>query len=135
MSQRFREIAVPSRTPETEAYWESAGKGVLLVKRCRSCGEAHHFPRAICPFCFSDLTEWQQASGKGVIYSFSVMRRAPIPYVIAYVTLEEGPTMMTNIIGCDFDAVAIGKRVNLVPGPGDDGPLIPMFTLDLEQDN
>ena len=60
---------------------------------------------AFCPYCFSDKLEWKQASGKGKIYTFSVMRRAPEPYVIAYVTLDEGVSMMTNIVDCDFDKV------------------------------
>lgn len=132
MSQQIRNIPVPTRTPETETYWESASQGILLIRKCRSCGEAHHYPRTNCPFCFSDLTAWQKASGKGVIYSFSVMRRAPVPYVIAYVTLEEGPTMMTNIVGCNFDAIAIGKRVRLIHNPSASGSLVPMFTLDLD---
>ena len=97
------------------------------MKFCRACGEGHHYPRALCPHCFSDQTEWRQASGKGVIYSFSVMRRAPVPYAIAYVTLEEGPTMMTNIVDCDLDAIRIGQRVTVVFKPSDGGPPVPMF--------
>lgn len=127
-----REIPLPARTPETEHYWEAAARGVLLVKGCRACGKAHHYPRTICPFCHSDQTEWWPSAGKGVIYSFSVMRRAPSPYAIAYVTLDEGPTMMTNIVGCDFDAIAIGQRVRLAPKPADGGPPVPMFCLDRE---
>ena len=130
MSQPTRKIPAPARTPETEAYWKSASEGILLVRKCRSCGEAHHYPRTNCPFCFSDLTEWQKASGKGVIYTYTVMRRVPVPYAIAYVTLEEGPSMMTNIIDCDLDAVAIGSRVRLIFKPSDGDTPVPMFTLD-----
>ena len=83
---------------------------------------------AICPFCFSDKTELQQASGNGRIYTYSVMRRAPIPYAIAYVTLSEGPTMMTNIVDCDLDKIRIGQSVRLVFKPSDGGPPVPMFT-------
>ena len=64
--------------------------------------------RAHCPFCFSDKTRLQQASGCGEIYTYSVMRRTPIPYAIAYVTLAEGPTMMTNIIDPALDRIRIG---------------------------
>ena len=82
-----------------------------MIKQCAACGKAHHYPRSICPFCFSDRTEWTEASGKGTIYSYSVMRRAPVPYAIAYVTLPEGPTMLTNIVDCDFDKLKIGQAV------------------------
>ena len=102
-------------------------QGKLLVKRCTACGERHHYPRAICPFCGSDRTEWTEASGRGTVYSYSVLRRAPIPYAIAYVTLAEGPTMMTNIVDCDLDAIRIGQAVRVVFKPTEDGPPVPMF--------
>jgi uncharacterized OB-fold protein len=69
-----------------------------------------------------------QASGRGVVYSYSVMRRVPVPYALAYVTLDEGVTMMTNIVDCDLDAIRIGQRVRLVFKPTDGGPPVPMFT-------
>jgi uncharacterized OB-fold protein len=122
-----RKLPAPTPNLETQAFWDAAAEGKLLVKHCRACNEAHHYPRALCPHCFSDQTEWRQASGKGVIYSFSVMRRAPVPYAIAYVTLDEGPTMMTNIVECDLDAVRIGQRVTVTFKPSDGGPPVPMF--------
>ena len=71
---------------------------------------------------------WITSSGRGTIYSYSVMRRVPVPYAIAYVTLEEGVTMMTNIVDCDLDAIRIGQRVKVVFKPTDGGPPVPMFT-------
>jgi len=123
-----RKLPAPEANPETSPYWEAAKKGVLLLRRCTSCGRAHHYPRALCPFCFGDRLEWQAASGKGTIYSFSVMQRAPVPYTIAYVTLEEGPTMLTNIVDCDFAALSIGMNVRLVFKPTEGGGALPMFT-------
>jgi uncharacterized protein len=128
MNVQTRKIPAPQTNPENKPYWDAASEGRLLVKRCRACGEAHHYPRALCPFCFSDDTEWRDASGRGTIYSYSVMRRAPVPYAIAYVTLEEGPTMMTNLVDCDFDALKIGQAVKVVFTPTDGGPPMPMFT-------
>ena len=81
-----RKLPAPAVSAETQAYWDAAAKGKLLVRKCTSCGQAHHYPRTICPFCSSDKTEWIEASGKGTIYSYSVMRRAPVPYAMAYVT-------------------------------------------------
>jgi uncharacterized protein len=128
MSATQRKLPAPQPTVETQPYWDAAGGGKLLVKTCRACGQAHHYPRALCPFCFSDQTEWKEASGRGVIYSYSVMRRAPAPYTIAYVTLEEGPTMMTNIVDCDFDRLAIGQTVRVTFAPTEGGPPLPVFT-------
>ncbi len=118
--------AIPN--PETQAFWDAATRGKFLIRRCAACGKAHWYPRAICPFCFSDRTEWAEASGKGTIYTFSVMRRAPVPYAIAYVTLAEGPTMMTNLVECDFAALRIGQEVRLVFTPTEGGPPVPTFT-------
>jgi uncharacterized protein len=126
-TKEARKIPAPAVSPETREFWDAAADGRLLVKVCRSCGEAHWYPRALCPFCFSAETEWREASGRGTIYSWSVMRRAPVPYAIAYVTLEEGVTMLTNIVECDLDAIRIGQPVEVVFVPSDGGPNVPMF--------
>ena len=128
MSAQQRKIPAPQVTPETKRYWEAAAQGTLLVKHCLACGKVHHYPRSICPYCFSDNTDWRPASGRGTVYSYSVMRRSPVPYAIAYVTLEEGVTMMTNIVDCDLDKIAIGQSVKLVFKPSDGGPPVPCFT-------
>ena len=128
MAQKERELAAPEPNPETQAFWNAAKEGKLLIKHCRACGELHYYPRALCPFCFSDRTQLQQASGDATIYTYSVMRRAPIPYAIAYVTLKEGPRVMTNIVDCDLDRIRIGQAVRLVFKPSDGGPPVPMFT-------
>ena len=120
--------SAPVVNDESKPYWEAAINGKLLVKKCNTCGEAHHYPRTICPFCFSDNTTWTEASGRGAIYSYSVMRKATVPYVMAYVTLEEGPTMMTNIVECDVDALAIGQPVSVVFQDTGEGTALPMFT-------
>jgi len=125
-----RTIHAPHANPETTAYWAAANERKLLFKRCQACGQAHFYPRALCPFCFSERTEWQESSGQGTVYSFSVMRRAAAPYVLSYVTLAEGPTMMTNLVDCDPDAVRIGQRVRVVFKASDSGQLVPMFTPD-----
>ena len=128
MANAQRTIPAPESSPETKAFWEGAAQGKLLIKKCRACGQSHYYPRALCPFCFSDATEWLTAAGTGTLYSYSVMRRAEVPYAIAYVTLDEGPTMMTNLVDCDVDALRIGQRVKLKFTPTDGGPPVPTFT-------
>lgn len=127
MSASTRTIPAPPVNPETKPFWDAAGEGTLLLKRCDACGELHYYPRVACPFCGSDRTSWEAASGRGTIYSYSVFRRAPVPYAIAYVSLEEGPTMMTNIVDGDLDAIRIGQRVRVRFVPTDGGPPVPMF--------
>ena len=128
MNASERTLPAPAVNLETEAFWAAAGRGELLLKRCTACGKTHYYPRAMCPFCQSSDTEWYAASGKGKIYTYSVMRRSPVPYVIAYVRLEEGVTMMTNIVDCDADALAIDQAVNVTFKEAEDGQAVPMFT-------
>ena len=127
MSTPERKIPAPPVSPATQPFWDAAAAGRLMIKTCGACGQAHYYPRALCPFCGSDRTEWLAASGRGTIYSYSVMRRVPIPYALAYVTLEEGVTVMTNIVDGDLDRLRIGQPVRVVFRPTDGGPPVPMF--------
>ena len=112
----------------TEPYWNAAKQGILKYRRCTACAKPHFYPRPLCPFCMAD-TEWVDASGLGTIYSVTVTRRAgPIPYALAYVRLDEGVTMLSNIVDCDLDAVRIGDRVKVCFKPAADGHVVPMFT-------
>jgi uncharacterized protein len=128
-AQDGKALPDPTMNPGDEAYFAAARDGRLLVKHCGSCKKIHHYPRSLCPFCWSDDLTWVAASGRGEIYTYSVMRRGE-PYCIAYVRLAEGPTLMTNIVDCDLDAVRIGNAVRVVFKPTESALAIPMFTLD-----
>jgi uncharacterized OB-fold protein len=127
-SSQQRKIPAPSVNPENKPFFDAASGGKLLIKKCNSCGRSHFYPRAICPHCFSDKTEWLQAKGTGTVYSWSVLRRVPEPYCIAYVTLAEGVTILTNLVDCDLDAIRIGQTVKVVFKPSEGGTPVPMFT-------
>lgn len=114
-------------TPESRTFWEGAARGVLALPRCRACGKAHYHPRSFCPHCFSEDLETFEASGRGTIYTYSVMRRAEPPYVIAYVRLEEGPTVLTRIVDADPDGLRCGQPVRLAFRPAPDGAAVPVF--------
>ena len=123
-----RKIANPELNPGDKEYFDAAAEGKLMLKKCGDCNEVHHYPRAICPFCWSDKVSWVQAKGTGVIYTYSVTRRGgPVPYCIAYVTLDEGPKMMTNIVDTDLDTIKIGQKVKVVFKKSENGTSIPMF--------
>ena len=113
---------------ENKPFFDAAREGKLLVGHCWACNEYHYYPRAVCPFCASERTEWVAAKGNGWIYSYSVMRRVAQPYAIAYVTLHEGVTMLTNLVDCDFDRVSIGDPVRVVFKSAASGETVPMFT-------
>jgi uncharacterized protein len=122
-----RQITSPVVTVETQAFWNAAREGRFIIPICTACGKAHWYPRAICPFCSSDKTAWREGSGRGTIYTFSIMRRVKEPYAIAHVTLAEGPTMLTNIVDCEFDGLRIGQPVAVVFKETENGPPVPMF--------
>jgi uncharacterized protein len=111
---------LPQTDPESQTYWTAAREGRLLIKRCTDCGKAHHYPRELCPHCHSDRVTWEQASGKGTVYTYTVARRpagpafkADTPYVVALVELAEGPRMMTNLVSVDPAQVKIGLPVKV----------------------
>jgi hypothetical protein len=126
MSQQ-RNIPSPSKSVENVAFWAAANEGKLMVPRCKDTGKFFWYPRNISPYTLSGNVEWVEASGKGTIYTYSIMRRADPNYAIAYVTLEEGVTMMTNIVDCDFDALSIGQSVKLAFFDTEEGQKVPVF--------
>jgi uncharacterized OB-fold protein len=122
-----RKIPAPTVNVESQPFWDAASEGRFLIKRCTACGKAHWYPRALCPFCFGD-TVWEASPGEGVIYSYSVMHRSPTgPYAIGYVTLDEGPAVLTNFVDCDLTRLAIGQRVRVRFQPTEGGPPAPVF--------
>lgn len=123
-----RPLAAPLVDAATEYFWNATREGMLCTRLCKTCGKPHWYPRPLCPFCMGE-TEWRSLSGLGFIYSVSVTRKAgPIPYAIAYVTLDEGVTMLTNMVDCDLDTLRIGQRVKVCFKPAEGGGMIPMFT-------
>jgi uncharacterized protein len=125
-AKKERTIPAPLVNPETEPFWEAAKQGKFLLPHCVDTGKAFWYPRQVSPFTLGKV-EWRESKGTGTIYSVSVMKRAPQVYAIAYVTLDEGCTMMTNIVDCDFDSLAIGQRVQVTWKPAEDGTPYPQF--------
>lgn len=119
-------IATP-RQPGSKPFVDAATQGVFKLPYCRSCDQPHWYPRPVCPRCLSDKVEWETASGQGEIYSFTIMRRAKIPYAIGYVKLDEGPVMMSNLVTEDFEALHIGMRVKVFFEDDGEGNLVPLF--------
>lgn len=111
---------LPDITPESRPYWEGCRRHELLLQRCGACGALQHYPRGVCATCWSPDLEWQQSSGRGTVWTFTVVHRsqAPgfkdaLPYVLAYVELEEGVQMLTNLVECDPARVTIGMPVEV----------------------
>jgi len=108
----------PITTPLTEPFYEAAAEGRLLIQRCTATGRHQWYPRTHSVHDTRADVEWVQASGRGEVYSFSVVNRSPFddveaPYVFAIVELEEGVRMATNIVGIDPAEVRIGMPVRV----------------------
>jgi uncharacterized protein len=127
---------LPSRSPETEPFWDACNRNVFLVQRCRSCEKTQYHYRAICAHCWSSDLEDLEASGRGTVWTYSVVRRnrspvfaEKVPYVVALIELEEGVSVFGNIVECDPDDVTIGLDVSLAFTVAEDGQHIPVFRL------
>jgi uncharacterized OB-fold protein len=112
MTQRFD---LPTIEPESQPFWDAARDHHLMIQRCGACGAAQHYPRALCATCWSDQVVWEEASGRGTLYTFSIvyMNDLPpfndrLPYVAAAVDLPEGPRLMTNVVGADPAELRVG---------------------------
>lgn len=124
----------PAVDPDSAPYWEAAAREQLLIQRCRACGRHQFYPRQHCRFCWATDIEWHEASGRGSVYSFSVVNREvepgfEPPYVIALVDLEEGVRMPTNIVGGAAMEVQVGSEVEVVFIAVDEERKIPGFRL------
>lgn len=95
-------------------YFERLSQGVFEIQRCCECSQHIFFPRALCPHCGSESADWVQPSGRGKVYSFSIVRRkaeAGGDYNVVLVNLEEGVRIMSRIANLDGAEVRIGQRV------------------------
>jgi len=114
---------LPTPQPEWDFYWEKAKAHELWLMRCRDCSGTYFYPRPICPQCFSRNTEWFQSSGRGTLHAFAIVHRAPtpafadmVPYVTAFVELEGGARLPTNLVQVEPDPskIKIGMAVEVV---------------------
>lgn len=126
---------LPTPDADTQPFWDGCREAKLLIKKCNDCGAVHYYPRSFCPTCWSENVEWLEASGRGTLYTYSVVRRNDlppfnerVPYVAAIVELEEGPRMMTNVVDTDFDALRVGMPVRVKYQAISDDVTIPVFT-------
>ncbi|GAA1900210.1 Zn-ribbon domain-containing OB-fold protein [Streptantibioticus ferralitis] len=128
----------------TRPYWDAAAEGRLLIRRCRDCGVAHHYPREFCPRCWSDAVDWERACGRATLYTWSVVHLNDlppfgdrVPYTAAVVDLAEGPRMMTEIVDCAESELWIGVDLRVAFRTGTDtgmpaggaGHAVPVFRV------
>ena len=112
---------LPHIDEETRPWWEAIQRHELYVQKCRDCGDLRFHPRAQCTNCLSPHTEWVRCAGRGKVYTFTTtyQNNAPgfresLPYVMAWVELDEGVKMLTNVVECRPEDAKIGMPVEVV---------------------
>ena len=125
---------IPHVDEESKGYWEACRRHELVLQRCSACRTLRYYPRAVCPECMSSEVAWERMSGRGTVYTFTATYqnqspgfRDELPYVLAYVTLDEGVQMLSNIVGCPADQVKIGMPVEVTFEDVNDHIAIPRF--------
>lgn len=111
----------PTPNVETQRFWDATAEGRIDLPRCDRCGLVVWYPREMCPECHGTELTWETMSGRGTVYSFTVARsgvgrrwKEHLPFVVAYVRLDEGPTLLTNVVDCDPETLTIGEAVTAV---------------------
>lgn len=129
---------IPPRGQHTQPFWDGAKEGKLMLPRCQECNRVHWYPRFICPFCHSTNIGWIEASGKGRLHTYAVQHRAfggwaeEVPYVTAFIDLDEGDRMMTVLRGVDAtkpEEIKIGSLVRVEFEQADDETFIPFWRV------
>lgn len=113
-------LPLPEPSPLTQPYWDATKRGELAFQRCASCNTAFLYPKLLCPSCWTPEPAWEIASGTGNVIAFSIVHQAPyesyaqrVPYVVAMITLDEGPQLMANVVNCSPEDVRVGARVSV----------------------
>jgi len=134
MARKDYKKPLPHLDEENRWFWEACARHELYLQKCGACSTIRFYPRALCPSCLSSKTDYLRASGHGTVYTFTVTYqnqaagfRDELPYVMAYVELDEGPRILTNVVNTPADAVTIGMPVEVVFEDIDEGLAIPKF--------
>jgi uncharacterized OB-fold protein len=139
MAEEKKEIPkpLPEITPVNKPFWEAAAQGRLVMQRCGECASWVWCPRPACVECGSDKLNWTQLGGHGRVFAFTVIREVvgralrgfekDIPYVTAWIDLDEGPRICSNVVGCPIEKVAIGMKVEVFFEKASQGIVLPKF--------
>ncbi len=119
---------------DTRPFWEATKNHELRFQRCADCKHVVFYPRQHCTACLGHSLDWETSAGEGTVYTYSVVRqnyhpffRVQGPYAVAWIDLDEGFRMLSNVVGVDAESVSVGQRVK-VDWEDKDGLALPMFT-------
>jgi uncharacterized OB-fold protein len=124
---------LPAVTPDNEPFWEACRRHELQLPRCRDCAHLR-LPGPICPKCLSMEADWETVSGRGALYTWTVIYQRyhagfaeELPYNVAMVELEEGPRLISNVTGCDNGDLRVGMALEVVFDDVTDEVTLPRF--------
>lgn len=126
---------LPRPDSTTRPYWEAARQHWLVIQRCLDCDRSIHYPRAICPDCLSNHLVYEEVTGAGTIYSFTVTHRPPpafadeAPYIVALVDLANGVRLVTRIVDAAPEDISIGANVLVDYMEVSSEVILPVFRL------
>lgn len=132
-------MTTPSTSPAVDAYtqpfWDALNEQRLVIQRCNRCSRYQYYPRLVCRHCQARALTWEEVSGTGTIYTFSIVSRSPsqfqslVPYVVAVVELKEGPRIATRIMTTDVSTVRIQDNVEVRFLRAENGQVLPLFEV------
>jgi uncharacterized OB-fold protein len=129
---------LPQTTPVSEPYWQGCREGKLLLQQCDACAAFQFYPRVLCSRCGHGELHWREATGRGRVASFTVVRKPvssdyPAPSIIALIDLEEGPRMMSSLINVEPEEVAVNAAVTVDFQDWSEDIAMPVFRLSMEE--
>ena len=131
------EKPLPKINPLTEPFWEAAKNKSLIIQHCGNCGVFVWCPNPSCTECGNDHLEWKPVSGQGTVFSFTIIRHVlerrgrgfenDVPYIVAWIDLDEGPRFCSNVVDCPVENITIGMPVEVVFLETGGGIFLPKF--------
>ncbi|NMP16863.1 Zn-ribbon domain-containing OB-fold protein [Thalassotalea sp. Y01] len=127
---------LPNISKESQGFWDAVQQDKLVIQHCNSCDSNIFYPRRICPHCWSKDLGWVEASGKGTIFSVTTTYLGTtaefsdeLPITVAWIDLDEGVRMASNIVGCGPEQAKIGDRVEVVFEKANEDFKLPFFKI------
>ncbi len=128
------ERPMPTPTRESQPYWDGLREGRFMLQHCASCGKVRHYPRPVCPHCFSMESEFKEAPLGGTIHAWTVCHhpfnfffKAQAPYIVALVDMDAGVRVNAPLHGVDAASLALGQKVRLQFEPVSKDVTLPFF--------
>jgi len=125
---------LPTPDFDTQPFWDAARARRLIIQHCADCGRHQFYPRPFCAHCWGARVDWVEANGRATLYTYSVVHQNDlppfperVPYVAAVVDLDEGPRMMTDVVDCDVEALAVGMPLEVTYRELHEDITVPVF--------